>query len=81
MPALNASFLVVARDTIELNNDTVSPGLIGTGIVVALGVALVFLLRSMSKQIGRIEAPRQADLDQEAWEATQAKAEQNDDKQ
>jgi Na+-transporting methylmalonyl-CoA/oxaloacetate decarboxylase gamma subunit len=58
----------------ELNNDTVSPGLIGSGVVFLLIIALVFLLRSMSKQIGRIQAPKQADLDQAEWEAKQAKS-------
>jgi hypothetical protein len=58
----------------ELNDDTVSPGWIGSGVVLVLIVALVFLLRSMSKQIGRIQAPKQADLDQAEWEARQARS-------
>ncbi len=56
----------------ELNDDTVSPGLLGTLVVVCLGVALVFLVRSMNKRISNVDAPRQADLDQEAWEAAEA---------
>ncbi|MEO5875837.1 MAG: hypothetical protein ABIS86_13140 [Streptosporangiaceae bacterium] len=56
----------------ELNDETVSPGLTGSLVVLLLIIALVFLLRSMSKQIGRIQAPKQADLDQAAWEAGQA---------
>jgi hypothetical protein len=58
----------------ELNNDTVSPGLIGSLVVLGLIIAMVFLLRSMSKQIGKIQAPKQADLDQAAWEAKQAES-------
>ncbi|GAA3200203.1 hypothetical protein [Actinocorallia longicatena] len=61
--------MVIAQ---ELNNDTVSPGLLGTFVVVCMGVALVFLIRSMNKRIARIDAPRQADLDQAAWEAAEA---------
>jgi len=66
----------------ELNNETVSPGVLGTLVVVCLGVALVFLIRSMNKRIANVDAPRQADLDQEAWEAAEAaraRAEQQDD--
>ena len=55
----------------ELNDDTVSPGLVGSLVVLMLIIALVFLLRSMSKQIGKIQAPKQADLDQAEWEAKQ----------
>src|SRR5688572_28166868 len=58
----------------ELNDVTVSPGLIGSLVVLSLIIAMVFLLRSMSKQIGKIQAPKQADLDQAEWEAKQAKS-------
>jgi len=61
----------------ELNDDTVSPGLTGSAVVLVLIIALVFLLRSMNKQIGRIQAPKQADLDQAAWEERQAKSDAN----
>jgi hypothetical protein len=64
---------------IPLNNDTVSPGFLGFGVFLALVVALVFLLRSMNRQIGKIQAPREADLKQQEWERAQpAKAEQSD---
>ncbi|MCW2915956.1 MAG: hypothetical protein JWN52_4024 [Actinomycetia bacterium] len=53
---------------IPLNNDTVTPGFLGFGVVIALGVALFFLLRSMNKQISRIEAPKEAELKQAEWE-------------
>jgi Na+-transporting methylmalonyl-CoA/oxaloacetate decarboxylase gamma subunit len=46
----------------------VTPGFLGFGVVVILGVALFFLLRSMNKQISRIEAPKEADLKQAEWE-------------
>ncbi|HXA60479.1 MAG TPA: hypothetical protein VNW94_15075 [Streptosporangiaceae bacterium] len=57
---------------IPLNNDTVSPGFLGFGVVVALGIALYFLIRSMNRQISRIDAPKEADLKQAEWEAAQA---------
>jgi hypothetical protein len=53
---------------IPLNDDTVTPGFLGFGVVVALGVALFLLLRSMNKQISRIQAPTEADLKQAEWE-------------
>ncbi|MCW2938333.1 MAG: hypothetical protein JWN00_1318 [Actinomycetia bacterium] len=59
---------------IPLNNDTVSPGFLGFGVVVALGIALYFLIRSMNRQISRIDAPKEADLKQAEWEAAQAKS-------
>ena len=59
---------------IPLNNDTVSPGFLGLGVVVALGIALYLLIRSMNRQISRIDAPKEADLKQAEWEAAQAQA-------
>jgi hypothetical protein len=53
---------------IPLNDDTVTPGFLGFGVVIALGVALFFLLRSMNRQISRIQAPKEADLKQAEWE-------------
>ncbi len=38
----------------------VEPGLLGFLVVAALGVALVFLLRSMNKQFRKIEPPPEA---------------------
>jgi hypothetical protein len=54
--------------SIPLNDDTVTPGFLGFGVVVALGVALFLLLRSMNKRISRIQAPKEADLKQAEWE-------------
>jgi hypothetical protein len=56
----------------EVNEDTVSPGVLGFLVVVALGLALVFLIRSMNKQISRIQAPREQDLKQAEWDQRQA---------
>jgi hypothetical protein len=55
-----------------LNDDTVTPGLLGFSVFVALCVALFFLLRSMNKQISKIQAPSEAELKQREWEAAQA---------
>jgi Na+-transporting methylmalonyl-CoA/oxaloacetate decarboxylase gamma subunit len=57
---------------IPLNNDTVSPGLLGFGVFMALLVVLVFLFRSMNKQMKKIQAPKEADLRQQEWERAQA---------
>jgi len=54
------------------NSSVYYPGFVCLGIVVALGVALFFLVRSMNKQISRIEAPKEADIKQAEWEARQA---------
>jgi Na+-transporting methylmalonyl-CoA/oxaloacetate decarboxylase gamma subunit len=57
---------------IPLNDDTVTPGFLGLGVVVVLGVILFFLVRSMNKQISRIQAPKEADLKQAEWERREA---------
>ncbi|MFC4534315.1 hypothetical protein [Sphaerisporangium dianthi] len=41
----------------------VGPGLIGFLVVAAIGVALYFLVKSMNKQMSKIEVPYEADLD------------------
>ncbi|HEX2313282.1 MAG TPA: hypothetical protein VHJ17_06095 [Thermomonospora sp.] len=56
----------------ELNDDTVSPGLIGFAVFVALCVAVFLLIRSMNKRLRNIKAPYEADLRQEEWERRQA---------
>lgn len=57
---------------LPLNDDTVSPGFLGFGVFLALLVATVFLIRSMSKQMKKIQAPREEDLRQQEWERAQA---------
>jgi hypothetical protein len=49
------TFLVAASNSSSLND--VEPGLLGFLVVAALGVALVFLLRSMNKQFRKIGPP------------------------
>ncbi|MEV7967458.1 hypothetical protein AB0O34_15960 [Sphaerisporangium sp. NPDC088356] len=41
----------------------VGPGLLGFIVVAAIGVALYFLVKSMNRQISKIEVPREAELD------------------
>jgi hypothetical protein len=45
----------IAATAQELNDDTVSPGLLGLGVVVALGVATWLLIRSMNRQLRKID--------------------------
>ncbi|MDL4772276.1 MULTISPECIES: hypothetical protein [Thermomonosporaceae] len=67
--------LAAPLSAIPLNDDTVSPGFLGFGVFVALAVATVLLVRSMNKQMKKIQAPKEADLKQQAWErAQEAKA-------
>ena len=63
-----------AITVLAVNEDQVTPGVTAFLIVAALGVTLFFLVRSMNKQIGRIEAPSEEDLRQADWERQQAEA-------
>ena len=38
----------------DCNDNTVSPGVLGFAVVVVMGVAVVFLLRSFRKHVGRV---------------------------
>jgi len=62
------SHLAVRLDTFPLNDDTVSPGFLGFGVFLALGAATYLLVRSMNKQIKKIQAPSEAELIQQEWE-------------
>jgi len=66
--------LVVAQgdDNFPLNDDTVSPGFLGLGVVVLLGLVMVLLVRSMNKQVRKIQAPSEAELIQQEWERAEA---------
>ncbi|WP_433467242.1 hypothetical protein [Spirillospora sp. CA-128828] len=55
-----------------LNNDTVSPGVLGFVVFLLLAAATFFLIRSMGKQMKKIEAPREEDLRQQEWERAEA---------
>lgn len=62
----------------DVNEDQVSPGLLGFLIVVVLGIALFFLVRSMNQRISRIQAPKEEDLKQAEWERRQATQDSGD---
>ena len=68
MPPLAASL----GAALPLNDDTVSPGVLGFVVFIALLAATIFLFRSMNKQLRRIQAPREADLKQQEWERAEA---------
>lgn len=56
---------------LAVNEDQVTPGLTAFLIVAALGVTLFFLIRSMNRQIARIEAPSEEEQRQADWERRQ----------
>ena len=51
---------MIAFDTVTKGD--VSPGLLGFLVVAGLGFALYLLVKSMRKQISRIEVPSEAEL-------------------
>jgi hypothetical protein len=60
----------------------IGPGLVGFLVVAAIGVALYFLVKSMNRQISKIEVPREADLDKADMDAPDlGKPEEADDPQ
>ena len=64
------TFLVAASNSSSLND--VEPGLLGFLVVAGLGVALVFLLRSMNKQFRKIgPPPEETDADEPGEAADQ----------
>jgi hypothetical protein len=62
---------VSAAALLAVPEDKVTPGVLGFVIVLALGAALYLLIRSMNKQIARIEAPSEEELKQADWERRQ----------
>lgn len=64
--------LGAAPSDFPLNDETVSPGFLGFGVVLAIGLLTYLLIRSMNKQMRRIQAPSEAVLKQQEWEAAQA---------
>lgn len=51
---------MIAIDT--LSKGDVSPGLLGFLVVAAMGLALYLLVKSMRRQISKIEVPSEAEL-------------------
>jgi len=50
-----AAFAHVASAAQELNDDTVTPGLLGLGVVAGLAVATWLLIRSMNRHLRKID--------------------------
>jgi hypothetical protein len=63
---------------LAVNEDQVTPGVVAFFIVAALGVTLFFLIRSMNKQIRKIEAPSEDELRQADWERRQKERARSD---
>jgi hypothetical protein len=57
---------VLAAAAASSSSNDIEPGVLGFLVVAALGVALVFLLRSMNKQLRKITPPAGADDEQDA---------------
>ncbi|GAA2861467.1 hypothetical protein GCM10010517_20130 [Streptosporangium fragile] len=57
---------MIAFDTVTQGD--VSPGLVGFLVVAGLGLALYLLIKSMRKQISRIEVPSEAEIRDELRE-------------
>ncbi|MCO6006687.1 hypothetical protein NE236_17010 [Actinoallomurus purpureus] len=63
---------------LAVNEDQVTPGVVAFLVVAALGVTLFFLIRSMNKQIRKIEAPSEDELRQADWERQQKESARSD---
>ena len=67
MTSLAAAVLNSSAGNSTMNS--VAPGLLGFLVVAGMGVALVFLLRSMNKQLRKIPPPEESQEAQVAQEA------------
>ncbi|MBA9003620.1 hypothetical protein [Thermomonospora cellulosilytica] len=67
------------NEEFQLNDETVSPGYLGFAVFLALCAAVYLLIRSMNKQMNKIQVPREADLVQQEWEREQAAASDDED--
>ncbi len=47
----------------KVNNDNVTPGVLGFLVVAGIGIALYFLLRSMNKQLKKLPPPPEEEGD------------------
>jgi hypothetical protein len=63
---------------LAVNEDQVTPGVVAFFVVAALGVTLFFLIRSMNRQIRKIEVPSEDELRQADWERRQKKSARSD---
>ncbi|MFE3461947.1 hypothetical protein ACFXKD_30765 [Nocardiopsis aegyptia] len=52
---------VVLADSVDLDSNTVTPGVLGFLMVAAIGAALYFLMRSMSGKLGTLRSAEEAE--------------------
>lgn len=71
-PLTASAVSAVTAMPLAVEEEQVTPGLLGLAVVASLGVALFFLIKSMNKQIGRIQVPKGADLEEAEWERREA---------
>lgn len=57
------------------SSNDVEPGVLGFLVVLFIGIALIFLLRSMNKQIRKLPPPEDADAGKETGDVTEDDAE------
>ena len=57
MGALEAIAAIITQAPVEPDPEIVTPGALGLAIVVALGVAVYFLYRSLNRQLGKVDFP------------------------
>jgi len=71
------TFLASVLSTSSTNNtlNDIEPGLLGFLVVAGIGVALVFLLRSMNKQFRKLPPPEDPDAQGASEDEESAKAE------
>lgn len=58
----------------NISVDQANPGVLGFLVVAGIGFALYLLIKSMNKQISKIEVPREADIAREEREKRQQPA-------
>jgi hypothetical protein len=74
------TFLASVLSTSSTNNtlNAIEPGLLGFLVVAGIGIALVFLLRSMNKQFRKLPPPEDADSQGDAEDGADATANTED---
>lgn len=60
MNTLSTSAVVLA-DSIDLDTNTVTPGVLGFLVVAAIGAALYFLMRNMSGKLGTLRGAEESE--------------------
>ena len=66
MSAMSAGFSVQFSAVVAIDDTKVSPGVLGFVVVALLGLATYLLIRSMNRQIKRIDLPTDDHVDDDA---------------